>query len=95
MAARAMEKLNVSAFLLFCCFSFVSIIIFIAPVIAVGLDVYMCLLSQGHCIENTRLVVRYPDRRTQRSLPIPLKTCLPVTQQGGTAAGWDANWLLF
>lgn len=41
----------------------------------------------GHCIENTRLVVRYPDRRTQRSLPIPLKTCLPVTQQGGTAAG--------
>ncbi|XP_063347483.1 stress-induced-phosphoprotein 1 isoform X2 [Pelmatolapia mariae] len=37
----------------------------------------------GHCIENTRLVVRYPDRRTQRSLPIPLN----VTQQGGTAAG--------
>uniref|UniRef100_A0A3Q0SWM8 Zgc:123010 n=1 Tax=Amphilophus citrinellus TaxID=61819 RepID=A0A3Q0SWM8_AMPCI len=34
----------------------------------------------GYCIENTRLVVRYPDRRTQRALPIPLKTCLPVTQ---------------
>ncbi|XP_068424217.1 uncharacterized protein zgc:123010 [Clinocottus analis] len=41
----------------------------------------------GHCIENTRLVVRYPDRRTQRVLPIPLKTCLPVTQQAGAAAG--------
>ncbi|XP_042358747.1 tetratricopeptide repeat protein 31 [Plectropomus leopardus] len=41
----------------------------------------------GYCIENTRLVVRYPDRRTQRVLPFPLKTCLPVTQQAGTAAG--------
>uniref|UniRef100_A0A3P8T448 Zgc:123010 n=2 Tax=Amphiprion percula TaxID=161767 RepID=A0A3P8T448_AMPPE len=41
----------------------------------------------GYCIENTRLVVRYPDRRTQRVLPIPLKTCLPVTQQAGAAAG--------
>lgn len=41
----------------------------------------------GFCIENTRLVVRYPDRRTQRVLPIPLKTCLPVTQQAGAAAG--------
>uniref|UniRef100_A0A1A8K413 Tetratricopeptide repeat domain 31 n=2 Tax=Nothobranchius kuhntae TaxID=321403 RepID=A0A1A8K413_NOTKU len=41
----------------------------------------------GHCIENARLVVRYPDRRTQRVLPIPLKTFLPVTQQGGAAAG--------
>ncbi|XP_034007839.1 hsp70-Hsp90 organizing protein 1 [Trematomus bernacchii] len=41
----------------------------------------------GHCIENTRLVVRYPDRRTQKVLPIPLKTCLPVTQQAGAAAG--------
>ncbi|XP_029306384.1 stress-induced-phosphoprotein 1 isoform X2 [Cottoperca gobio] len=41
----------------------------------------------GFCIENTRLVVRYPDRRTQRILPIPLKTCLPVTQQAGAAAG--------
>ncbi|XP_062256888.1 stress-induced-phosphoprotein 1 [Platichthys flesus] len=40
----------------------------------------------GYCIENTRLVVRYPDRRTQRVLPIPLKTCLPVTQQAGAAA---------
>ncbi|XP_034041092.1 hsp70-Hsp90 organizing protein-like isoform X2 [Thalassophryne amazonica] len=39
----------------------------------------------GYCIENTRLVVRYPDRRTQRVLP--LKTCLPVTQQAGPAAG--------
>ncbi|XP_078144696.1 uncharacterized protein LOC139923412 isoform X2 [Centroberyx gerrardi] len=41
----------------------------------------------GYSIENTRLVVRYPDRRTQRVLPIPLKTCLPVTQQAGAAAG--------
>ncbi|XP_018533532.1 stress-induced-phosphoprotein 1 isoform X2 [Lates calcarifer] len=41
----------------------------------------------GYCIENTRLVVRYPDRRTQRALPFPLKTCLPVTQQAGAAAG--------
>ncbi|XP_029927179.1 stress-induced-phosphoprotein 1 isoform X2 [Myripristis murdjan] len=41
----------------------------------------------GYSIENTRLVVRYPDRRTQRALPIPLKTCLPVTQQAGAAAG--------
>ncbi|XP_044070439.1 tetratricopeptide repeat protein 31 isoform X2 [Siniperca chuatsi] len=41
----------------------------------------------GYCIENTRLVVRYPDRRTPRVLPIPLKTCLPVTQQAGAAAG--------
>nr|XP_046257564.1 hsp70-Hsp90 organizing protein isoform X3 [Scatophagus argus] len=41
----------------------------------------------GYCIENTRLVVRYPDRRTQRVLPFPLKTCLPATQQAGAAAG--------
>ncbi|MED6253380.1 hypothetical protein ATANTOWER_027991 [Ataeniobius toweri] len=41
----------------------------------------------GYCIENTRLVVRYPDRRTQRVLPIPLKTFLPVTQQAGTGTG--------
>ncbi|XP_047207377.1 tetratricopeptide repeat protein 31 isoform X2 [Girardinichthys multiradiatus] len=41
----------------------------------------------GYCIENTRLVVRYPDRRTQKVLPIPLKTFLPVTQQAGTGAG--------
>ncbi|XP_045926524.1 tetratricopeptide repeat protein 31 isoform X2 [Micropterus dolomieu] len=41
----------------------------------------------GFCIENTRLVVRYPDRRTQRVLPIPLKTCLSFTQQAGAAAG--------
>lgn len=41
----------------------------------------------GYCIENTRLVVRHPDRRTQRVLPIPLKTCLSVTQQAGAAAG--------
>lgn len=39
----------------------------------------------GYCIENTRLVVRYPDRRTQKVLPAPLKTCLPVTEQA--AAG--------
>ncbi|KAM9365283.1 uncharacterized protein KZ484_011457 [Pholidichthys leucotaenia] len=41
----------------------------------------------GYCVENTRLVVRYPDRRTQKVLPIPLKTCLPATQQAGAAAG--------
>ncbi|KAM9804217.1 uncharacterized protein ACB057_007697 [Neosynchiropus ocellatus] len=41
----------------------------------------------GYCIENTRLVVRYPDRRTQKVLPIPLKTCLPVTQPTGAIAG--------
>ncbi|XP_029962604.1 hsp70-Hsp90 organizing protein 2 [Salarias fasciatus] len=41
----------------------------------------------GYCIENTRLVVRYPDRRTPKVLPLPLKTCLPVTQQAGAAAG--------
>ncbi|KAM4592071.1 uncharacterized protein PAE49_020695 isoform 1-T1 [Odontesthes bonariensis] len=41
----------------------------------------------GYCIENTRLVVRYPDRRTQRAFPIPLKTFLPLTQQAGVAAG--------
>ncbi|XP_053189004.1 stress-induced-phosphoprotein 1 [Scomber japonicus] len=41
----------------------------------------------GYCIENTRLVVRYPDRRTQRVLPFPLKMCLPVTQQAGASAG--------
>ncbi|CAN9499810.1 unnamed protein product [Ophioblennius macclurei] len=41
----------------------------------------------GHCIENTRLVVRYPDRRTPKVLPLPLKTCLPVMQQAGAAAG--------
>ncbi|KAK2824293.1 hypothetical protein Q5P01_021468 [Channa striata] len=41
----------------------------------------------GCCIENTRLVVRYPDRHAQRFLPSPLKTCLPVTQQVGASAG--------
>lgn len=41
----------------------------------------------GYCIENTRLVVRYPDRCTRKVLPLPLKTCLPVTQQAGAAAG--------
>lgn len=41
----------------------------------------------GYCIENTRLVVRYPDRRAPRTLPIPLKTCLPLTQQVGVSAG--------
>lgn len=39
----------------------------------------------GYSIENTRLVVRYPDRRTPRILPIPLKTCLPLTQAGVSA----------
>lgn len=41
----------------------------------------------GYSIENTRLVVRYPDRRTQRALPVPLKTCVPLTQQAGASAG--------
>ncbi|CAL8256381.1 unnamed protein product [Lota lota] len=41
----------------------------------------------GCSIENTRLVVRYPDRRTQKVLSIPLKTSLPTTQQAGMAAG--------
>ncbi|XP_047459384.1 tetratricopeptide repeat protein 31 isoform X3 [Mugil cephalus] len=41
----------------------------------------------GHLIENTRLVVRYPDRRAPRVPTFPLKTCLPVTQQAGVAAG--------
>ncbi|XP_068597715.1 uncharacterized protein zgc:123010 [Brachionichthys hirsutus] len=41
----------------------------------------------GYCVENTRLVVRYPDRHIQRVLPVPLKTCPPVTQQAGPAAG--------
>lgn len=50
----------------------------------------VCFLPQGYCIENTRLVVRYPDRRPQRVLPFPLRTCLPVTQQAGAAAGWEA-----
>ncbi|XP_061646434.1 tetratricopeptide repeat protein 31 isoform X2 [Phyllopteryx taeniolatus] len=40
-------------------------------------------LPQGYLIENTRLVVRYPDRRSQRVLPLPLG----VTQQAGAAAG--------
>ncbi|XP_020565252.1 tetratricopeptide repeat protein 31 isoform X2 [Oryzias latipes] len=40
----------------------------------------------GHCIENTRLVVRYPDRRAQRILPVPLKS-VPVSQQAGAAVG--------
>ncbi|XP_077438374.1 uncharacterized protein LOC144061637 isoform X2 [Vanacampus margaritifer] len=35
----------------------------------------------GYFIENTRLVVRYPDRRPQRFLPIPLS----VTQQAAAA----------
>ncbi|XP_061693731.1 tetratricopeptide repeat protein 31 isoform X2 [Syngnathoides biaculeatus] len=37
----------------------------------------------GYSIENTRLVVRYPDRRSQRVLPLPLV----ATQQAGAAAG--------
>lgn len=39
----------------------------------------------GYCIENTRLVVRYPDRRTPRIPPIPLKPCLALTQTGVSA----------
>ncbi|XP_037126962.1 tetratricopeptide repeat protein 31 [Syngnathus acus] len=37
----------------------------------------------GHFIENTRVVVRYPDRRQQRVPPIPLG----VTQQAAASAG--------
>ncbi|XP_051935338.1 tetratricopeptide repeat protein 31 isoform X2 [Hippocampus zosterae] len=37
----------------------------------------------GYFIENTRLVVRYPDRRPHRVLPTPLS----VTQQVAAAAG--------
>ncbi|XP_029554663.1 protein STIP1 homolog isoform X2 [Salmo trutta] len=39
----------------------------------------------GYCIENTRLVVRYPDRNTQRVLPIPLKSSPPASQQAAAA----------
>lgn len=81
MAARAMEKLNVST----CLVPLSEYCVCFLKNIVMDLDV--CCLSQGYCIENTRLVVRYPDRRTQRVLPIPLKTCLPVTQQAGAAAG--------
>ncbi|XP_056465110.1 uncharacterized protein zgc:123010 isoform X1 [Gadus chalcogrammus] len=35
----------------------------------------------GCSIENTRLVVRYPDRRTQKALSIPLRASLPAVQQ--------------
>ena len=45
--------------------------------------------SQGCSIENTRLVVRYPDRRTQKALSIPLRASLPAVQQAAVqqAAG--------
>lgn len=43
----------------------------------------MFTLPQGYFIENTRLVVRYPDRRPHRVLPTPLS----VTQQVAAAAG--------
>ncbi|XP_064789975.1 uncharacterized protein LOC135512178 isoform X2 [Oncorhynchus masou masou] len=39
----------------------------------------------GYSIENTRLVVRYPDRKTQRVLPIPLKSSPPASQQAAAA----------
>ncbi|CAL8358944.1 unnamed protein product [Boreogadus saida] len=35
----------------------------------------------GCSIESTRLVVRYPDRRTQKALAIPLRASLPAAQQ--------------
>ncbi|XP_045078815.1 hsp70-Hsp90 organizing protein 1-like isoform X2 [Coregonus clupeaformis] len=41
----------------------------------------------GYSIENTRLVVRYPDRHTQRVLPIPIKTSPPASQQAAAATG--------
>ncbi|XP_062318906.1 uncharacterized protein zgc:123010 [Osmerus eperlanus] len=45
----------------------------------------------GYSIENTRLVVRYPDRRTQRVLHTPLKTSLPATEQAAAAAAAAAG----
>ncbi|XP_077092520.1 uncharacterized protein LOC143744765 isoform X2 [Siphateles boraxobius] len=39
----------------------------------------------GHFIENTRLVVRYPDRRIQKVLPTP------AIQQPAGAAGFERN----
>ena len=57
------------------------------PDVNVGITVGITVCSQGCSIENTRLVVRYPDRRTQKALSIPLKTSLPATQQSAVAAG--------
>ncbi|XP_054655323.1 uncharacterized protein zgc:123010 isoform X2 [Dunckerocampus dactyliophorus] len=48
----------------------------------------------GYIIENTRLVVRYPERRPQRVLPAPLRTCLSVTQHtdlGGEAPSTETS----
>ncbi|XP_031435097.1 uncharacterized protein zgc:123010 [Clupea harengus] len=39
----------------------------------------------GYGIENTRLVLRYPDKRTQRTLPPPLKTPPPLTTPVGAS----------
>ncbi|KAJ3610583.1 hypothetical protein NHX12_022675 [Muraenolepis orangiensis] len=41
----------------------------------------------GYSTENTRLVVRYPDRRTQKVLSLPLKTSLLTAQQLGATGG--------
>lgn len=58
-------------------------------------EISLNCVSQGYCIKNTRLVVRYPDRRPQKVIPVPLKTCLPVTQQAGLAAGSEPTGLQF
>lgn len=62
MASRAMEKLNVSETLMI--FQYTYFYIFVCKT-------FVKLSSQGHFIENTRLVIRYPDRRIQRVLPTP------------------------
>ncbi|XP_010887347.1 tetratricopeptide repeat protein 31 isoform X1 [Esox lucius] len=41
----------------------------------------------GYSIENTTLLVRYQDRRTQKVLPIPLKTSPPASQQPASVMG--------
>nr|XP_057915128.1 tetratricopeptide repeat protein 31 isoform X2 [Doryrhamphus excisus] len=44
----------------------------------------------GYMIKNTRLVVRYPERRPQRVLPTPLRTCLSVPQHTGATTATAA-----
>ncbi|KAL0964620.1 hypothetical protein UPYG_G00326540 [Umbra pygmaea] len=41
----------------------------------------------GYNIENNRLVIRYPDRRTQKILPVPLKNSTPASLQTASATG--------
>ncbi|MFT7817092.1 hsp70-Hsp90 organizing protein 3-like [Arapaima gigas] len=40
---------------------------------------------QGVKVENTKLVIRYPDRRTQRSTPSPQKATLCASQQAASS----------